>query len=95
MNPMSWVKVTGYTILGLLTLLGKQRTVEYEPTLEEIINYLVENPGKMYILPSKKAVLLYRPDTDSLVLIKGDFEGSAEWCNFELGRQFHDMQEKL
>jgi hypothetical protein len=70
----------------------KQETVsEPKETLGEVVEFLTENPDKMFILGDKTAVMIYWPADEAVLVIDGDFDGSPTWCNFMLAHRLHEM----
>lgn len=53
-------------------------------SLAEVVDHLYENHDSMYILPSRKAALVYYPPNDAVMVIRGDYQGDAAHCNREL-----------
>jgi hypothetical protein len=61
------------------------------PSLGDVVEFLTENPGKAYIMKSKDAALLWSPRHKAVLCIDGDFDGSDEWVQFEIGYRLHEM----
>ena len=46
--------------------------------LVQVVDYLYEHKDMMFVLPGQNGALTYNPPTDEVVIIWGDFSGSAE-----------------
>lgn len=62
-----------------------------QDALDDLVEYLAENPGVMYISERKSSVLVYYPPSDAVIFVVGDFSGNEEECNRELQRRIQEL----
>jgi hypothetical protein len=65
--------------------------LDHQEALDNLVEYLAENPGVMYISEKKSSALVYYPPSDAVIFIIGDFSGSEEECNLELQRRIQEL----
>lgn len=93
---MNWHLVTKILVLAANDVWCHRRSKvdseERTETLGEVVEYLTENPGQMFILRDKTAAMVYSPRTESVLVVDGDFSGDREWCNFMLHKRLWEME---
>lgn len=62
-----------------------------EVNLGELVEFLEQNPDKMYVFPSKDGALVWSSRHGCVICVTGDFAGDQVWCNFELAHQISAM----
>lgn len=65
--------------------------LDNQEALDDLVEYLAENPGVMYISENKSSALVYYPPSDAVIFVIGDFSGSEEECNRELQRRIQEL----
>jgi tRNA pseudouridine-54 N-methylase len=64
--------------------------LDNQEALDDLVEYLAENPGVMYI-QSKSSALVFYPPSDAVIFVIGDFSGSEEECQRELQRRIREL----
>lgn len=66
--------------------------LDNQQALEDLVEYLAENPDQVYVAPNKTSALVYYPPSDAVVYIIGDFSGSDEEVNREVQRRLLELE---
>jgi hypothetical protein len=66
--------------------------LDNQGALDDLVEYLAENPNTMYIAEHKTSALVYYPPSDAVIFVIGDFSGDEKECQRELQRRIQELE---